>query len=65
MMKRAIFIGITLMNAAPALLAAADDGFNAPPFKGKTPWIAIGYAVGGLMLIGLCAFRNARRSHLD
>ena len=65
MMKRAIFITITLMNAAPALLAAADDGFHAPQFKGKTPWIAIGYAVGGLALIGLCAFKNARRSHLD
>ena len=65
MMKLAIFITITLMSAAPALLAAADDGFNAPQFKGKPPWIAIAYALGGLALISLCAFKNARRSHLD
>jgi len=64
MMKRAASIAIVLISAAPALLAA-DDGFKAPVFKGKTPWIAIGYALGGLVLIGLCAFKNARRSHLD
>jgi len=44
---------------------AADAKTSAPAMPQRVPWNAIGAAAAILVLVGVVAFKNPRRSHLD
>ena len=54
-----------LATAAPAAAQAVQGGGPAPPLEGATPWMAILCSLAAAAAIGVAAFKNSRRTHLD
>ena len=55
-------VGVLLILAN---VAGADDGFQAPEIAKGNYWGAIGVSVLAAIGIGIVAFKNPHRTHLD
>ena len=58
----AVAVGVLLVLAN---VAGADDGFQAPEIAKGNYWAAIGVSVLAAIGIGIVAFKNPHRTHLD
>jgi len=54
-----------VMLSILANVAGADDGFQAPEIAKGNYWAAIGVSVLAAIGIGIVAFKNPHRTHLD
>jgi len=57
-----VVVGVLLILAN---VAGADDGFQAPEIAKGNYWGAIGVSVLAAIGIGIVAFKNPHRTHLD
>ena len=60
--RPAVAVGVLLIIASAA---GADDGFQAPEIAKGNYWGAIGVSVLAAIGIGIVAFKNPHRTHLD
>ena len=60
--QSAVVVGVLLILAN---VAGADDGFRAPEIAKGNYWGAIGVSILAAIGIGIVAFKNPRRTHLD
>ena len=60
--RHAVVVGVLLIIAN---VAGADDGFQAPEIAKGNYWGAIGVSVLAAIGIGIVAFKNPHRTHLD
>ena len=58
----AVVVGVLFIIAN---VAGADDGFQAPEIPKGNYWGAIGVSVLAAIGIGIVAFKNPHRTHLD
>ena len=58
----AVVVGVLFIIAN---VAGADDGFQAPEIAKGNYWGAIGVSVLAAIGIGIVAFKNPHRTHLD
>ena len=61
--RPAVMVGVLLFVLAN--VAGADDGFQAPEIAKGNYWGAIGVSVLAAIGIGIVAFKNPHRTHLD
>ena len=60
--QSAVVVGVLFIIAN---VAGADDGFQAPEIAKGNYWGAIGVSVLAAIGIGIVAFKNPHRTHLD
>jgi len=58
----AVVVGVLFIIAN---VAGADDGFQAPEIAKGNYWGAIGVSILAAIGIGIVAFKNPHRTHLD
>ena len=56
---------ITLASAMLAVVEKAADGHDAPIVEDWPGFLALFYALAFTALVCACAFKDARRTHLD
>ena len=60
--QAAVVVGMLFIIAN---VAGADDGFQAPEIAKGNYWGAIGVSILAAIGIGIVAFKNPHRTHLD
>ena len=61
--RPAVVVGVLLFVLTN--VAGADDGFQAPEIPKGNYWGAIGVSILAAIGIGIVAFKNPHRTHLD